>query len=133
MNSHTYGELQIGHIESFTSILTKREMECFCEITGDTNPRHTECGVVYGMLTASYLSTLAGMYLPGKHSLILGVDVDFPNPHSMADNESVITVTGKVADKSDVCRLLILNVQIIGADGKKLLRGSMKVQVTEDE
>ena len=52
-------------------------MDQFLAITGDCSPIHVDADyakdrgypgcVVYGMLGASFFSTLAGVYLPGEH------------------------------------------------------------------
>lgn len=132
MNDYSFDEIEVGHVERFQATVDQNKMTMFADITGDYNPRHTERKVVYGMLTASFLSTLAGMYLPGKGALVLGVNVEMPKPHNVSEGESVITVTGEVIEKVNVLQMLTLKVRITDANGKTLLRGSMKVKVTED-
>jgi acyl dehydratase len=128
MNSYSYDEIAVGQSESFTVSLGMEQMALFCDITGDTNPLHTEHNVAYGMLTAAYLSTLAGMYLPGERSLVHGVSVEFPNPLQLSRTRN-LTVSGTVTDKNDTFRLLTLKVSVTDDEGKKYLRGSMKVGV----
>lgn len=113
-------------------------MHDFFQIIGDNNPLHNDVGfarslnhpdrVVYGMLTASFLSTLAGVYLPGKYSLIHRVEVEFPMPVYIGDQ---LTVTGTVKNKNDVFHTLDLKVVIINQAGKKVCRGNMTVGVTQ--
>lgn len=77
MNEYRFEDLEIGQTESFQSTITEEMMRMFCTITGDQNPLHMqelfarekgyENRVVYGMLSASFISTLGGMYLPGKY------------------------------------------------------------------
>lgn len=84
MNEYTYEQIAEGHTESFQVTLTEEMMEQFLRITGDVNPLHRDAAyartrhyadkVVYGMLTSSFYSTLAGVYLPGKYSLIHSVE-----------------------------------------------------------
>jgi len=133
VNVYTYDEIAVGQEERFTATLYKEQMALFAQITGDLNPRHTEQNVVYGMLTGSFLSTLAGMYLPGKYSLIQTVRLEFLNPAIIpAEGGLPITVSGTVTDKEDRFRLLTLKVSVCGEDGTKFLSGSMKVKVTDD-
>lgn len=80
MNEYTYEQIEIGTKESFEVSVTEEMLESFKKITGDINPLHNDAEyarsmkyedrVVYGMLTASFLSTLAGVYLPGKRVLL---------------------------------------------------------------
>ena len=49
------------------------------------------------MLTASFLSTLAGIYLPGEKSLIHSVETKMIKPVFIGDE---LIVTGKVSEKS---------------------------------
>lgn len=140
MNCYTYDEINIGHEESFSVELTEEKVQMFCAITGDKNPLHTDVDyaksknykdkVVYGMLTASFFSTLAGMYLPGKYSLIHSVEVKFPEAVYITENCN-LTVRGKVMEKNDVFKLLILKVTIENDAGKKVCRGTMKVGVMD--
>jgi acyl dehydratase len=139
VNAYSYDNIEIGHTESFHAILSENDMAAFRKITGDDNPLHRDDAyaqqhgypgrLAYGMLTASYLSTLAGVYLPGKYSLIHEVTVQFTAPNCKIGGG--ITVTGKVTDKHDMWKRLDIKVQIVSDDGVKLLRGSMKVGVTE--
>jgi len=139
VKNYSYEELTVGQTESFTRTVTEKEMKMFREMTGDKNPLHCDDDyakllgykrrVVYGMLTASYLSALAGMYLPGLKSLIYEVEVKFVKPN--VDIGGEIIVSGTVTQKSDVFKRIVLQVEVTGADGKQLLRGKMKVGVSE--
>ena len=90
MNHYTLSELAVGQSESFTVTVTQEMMEDFYRLTGDDSPIHRSeeyaAGrgypgrVVYGMLGASFFSTLAGVYLPGEHCLLHGVEAKFARP-----------------------------------------------------
>ena len=70
MNEYKITDLYIGQKESFQYDVTEEKMKSFLELTGDVNPLHTDDEyakgkghsgrVVYGMLTASLISTLGG-------------------------------------------------------------------------
>jgi len=139
MNDYTYEELEVGHKEFFEVIITQETMNNFLRITNDVNPLHNNleyaksCGhedkVVFGMLSASYLSTLCGVYLPGKKSLIHSVESKFLKPVFVKD--SPLIVSGEVIDKNDLFRLLTLKVEIKNNKSEKVLKGKMKVGVLE--
>ena len=83
--------------------------------------------VVYGMLTASLLSTLAGVYLPGKYSLFHSTRIFFHKPVFVGDT---ITVSGKVKEKDERYNIIKLKIIMENQDDKKVLSGSMQVGVT---
>lgn len=138
MNTYTYDELEIGHKESFKVKITEDEMDKFRDITGDINPLHKDENyakshghpdrVVFGMLTASYLSTLAGVYLPGEHSLIHSVEIKLEGAVYPGDE---LTVEGTVAEKNDTFQLIILKVIIRNQAGKKVCKAKMQIAVKE--
>jgi len=134
MNNYVYDELEIGHIESFSVEINEKMMELFRLITNDINPLHTdldyakdygyEKNVVYGMLTASFFSTLAGVYLPGKYSLIHCVEIDFIKPVYSGNK---LIVRGTVKEKNDLFKTIALKVEIYTTEGIKVCRGKMRI------
>ena len=139
MNTYTYEQLEVGHKESFKVRITESEMDKFRDITGDINPLHKdeeyararghERCVVFGMLTASYLSTLAGVYLPGEHSLIHSVKTKFSGAVYVGDE---LTVEGTVAEKNDTFNLIIIKIVIRNQNGEKVCKAEMQVGIERD-
>ena len=105
MNHYTLAEMTPGLTEEFTVTVTPEMMDAFRAITGDVSPIHIDADyargrgfpgrVVYGMLGASFFSTLAGVYLPGEHCLLHGVECKFAKPIFIGDT---LTVTVRAAD-----------------------------------
>lgn len=140
MNEYTFDEIEVGQVASFQREITLEMENMFREISGDENPLHKddkfakEMGngkydshVAFGMLTASMYSTIAGMYLPGKYSLIHSFEeLSFLKPVFAGD---VLTVTGEVIDKNEMLKLIRLKVEIKNQDNKKVSRAKMKVLV----
>ncbi len=134
MNDYTYKELSVGDEKEFKTEITEKMMREFLSITGDINPLHNDekfaqmmghsRRVVYGMLTASLLSTLAGVYIPGKYSLVHQVETKFVKPVYVGD---VLIVTGKVSELNDSFEQMTMKVTITNQNGEKVLRGIMKV------
>ena len=134
MNNYSYNDIEPGHTESFSVSVTDEMLDGFRNITGDDNPFHRDDDfakkqgfkghVAFGMLTASFLSTLAGMYLPGKKSIIQNTEIKFMKPVYPGDT---LTVSGTVAEKNDAFSVMKLKVFIKNQDGEKVLRGSMQV------
>ena len=140
MNEYCYDDIRIGQTESFQKEITAGMEDSFREITGDTNPLHSddafaiEIGkgkfkghVCFGMLTASFCSTLGGVYLPGKYSLIHSIDnISFKKPVFVGD---VLTVTGTVKEKYDDLKLISVSVNVTNQDGKAVSKANMKILV----
>lgn len=139
MNRYKFEEIEIGKEESFFVTITDQMMEGFKDITGDVNPLHTDpqyaagkgysnC-VAYGMLTASFLSTLAGVYLPGERSLIHSVETKFVKPVFPGDT---LQIHGIVSEKNELFSVITLKVTITNQNQQKVLRGSMQIGVMKD-
>lgn len=136
MNSYTLAQLAPGVTESFTVTVTAEMMEHFYAATGDCSPIHLDADyaagrgypgrVVYGMLGASLVSTLAGVYLPGEHCLLHEVDAKFAKPVFIGDT---LTVTGRVAEVSETFGEITVKYSIANQDGKKVTRGMYKAGV----
>lgn len=136
MNEYTYEEIEIGQKESFTVTITEEMLDAFKGITNDINPLHNDENhakslghpgrVVYGMLTASFLSTLAGVYMPGKRSLIHEVKSKFVKPVYIGDT---LEIEGVVEDKHDAFKLLDIKYSMRNQNGVKVCRGTMNVSV----
>ena len=140
MNEFHISDLQVGMTESFTKIITQEMMDSFCNISGDINPLHKDekyaksrrfqDRVVYGMLTASFISTLGGCYIPGKYCIIQGVETKFLRPVYIGDE---ITVTGEVVDIREELNYIEIKVTMKNQKGEKVLRGVLKAGVLDGE
>lgn len=133
MNHYTLAEMTPGLTESFTVTVTEEMMQAFERLTGDCSPIHVDENyakargyggrVVYGMLGASFFSTLAGVYLPGEHCLLHGVECKFARPVFIGDT---LTVTGTVVNISEAVAEAEIKAVITNQDGKKVTRGVIK-------
>lgn len=138
MNHYRMEDIHVGVKEAFQVTVTEEMLKQFCEITGDVNPLHTqesfakekgyESRVAYGMLTASFLSTLAGVYLPGERSLIHSVESKFTKPVYVGD---VLTISGQVTECNEMFSVFTMKTTIVNQKGEKVLRGKMQVGILE--
>ena len=136
MNSYTLAELRPGMTESFTVTVTKEKMELFRQLSGDESPIHIDAEyaqqrgypgrVCYGMLGASFFSTLAGVYLPGEHCLLHSVESKFAKPVFIGDT---LTVTGVVDEVNETFSEITIKASITNQNGKKVTRGIIKAGV----
>ena len=136
MNHYTLAEMTPGLSESFTVTVTEEMMARFEAITGDVSPIHMDAEyaqkrgypgrVVYGMLGASLFSTLAGVYLPGEHCLLHGVECKFARPVFIGD---VLTVSGTVTEVNETIREITVKAVITNQNGQKVTRGVIRAGV----
>ena len=138
MNDYSYEEITIGQKESFKVTITKDMLDKFKDITGDINPLHNDESyaigkghpdvVAYGMLTASFLSTFAGVYMPGKRSLIHEVETKLERPVYVGDT---ITIEGTVKEKNDTFSFIVVKILMKNQKGEKVLKAKMQIGVEE--
>ncbi len=140
MNEYKFEDIKIGLTEKFNIDITEEMVNAFCKITGDINPLHNDLEfankkgyeekVVYGMLTSSFLSTLAGVYLPGKYSLIHEVNIIFKKPVFISD--SPLEIQGTVIDINEAFKQFTIRYEIRNKNQVKVCRGTMKVGVLDE-
>lgn len=88
--SITEDEIKVGMTSEFCKEVTKENIERFAEITGDQNPlhmddefaSHTQFGgrIAHGMYSASLISAVIGMKMPGPGAVYLGQTLNFKAP-----------------------------------------------------
>ena len=138
MNSYTLDDIHVGMRESFSRTMSEEMEDSFREITGDVNPLHRDDAfaasamgerfhghIAFGMLTASLYSTLAGVYLPGKYSLIHSFDeLSFLKPVYVGDT---LIVSGEVKDKWDALRMILVKATIRNQNGEIVSKAKIRV------
>ena len=139
MNAYKISDISVGMKESFTCTVTAEMMRKFLDITADENPLHTDesfaktkgfpSRVVYGMLTASFISTLGGVYIPGKFCLIQGIEIKFAKPVFIGDE---LTVLGEVSRVDLDLKYTEIKVTIKNQKKEKVLRGLLKAGVIDE-
>ncbi|MEG0911673.1 MAG: MaoC family dehydratase [Ruthenibacterium sp.] len=138
MNSYTLKNLAVGTTETFETTVTAEKMELFYKLTADDSPIHRDENyakargyagrVVYGMLSGSLFSTLAGVYLPGEHCLLHSVECKFVKPVFIGDT---LTVTGTVTEVNETFGEITIKAQITNQNGQKVTRGILKAGVAK--
>ena len=139
LSEYTFDEIEIGLTKQFQITITESMIDDFAKLTGDFSLIHMdkdyastttfEKRVVDGMLLASFLSKIVGMYLPGKHALYFSQSLDFRQPCFIGDT---ITVSSRVIDKSTSTKILKIESKITNQEGKILLSGIGRVIVRDD-
>ena len=131
---YTLENIRIGEKRKFSEKIDKSKLETFAKLSGDYNPLHMDekyaqntsfkKRVCHGMLLASFLSRLVGMYLPGKNALYFSQTLNFQAP-SFIDDE--ITIEGEVIDKSSATKIVTIKTSIHNQNKECIVDGIAKV------
>ena len=140
MNNYTFSEISVGMKEQFEVTITSDFMDKFYDITKDCNPMHHndeyasskgyKGRIAFGMLVSSFLSTLAGVYLPGEHCIIHSVEVKFKNPVYVNDK---LTISGTVKSIDERFHTIEVQINITNQNSEKVVRGTMICGVIGEE
>lgn len=134
MTGKTIGEVQIGDTAEFAKTVSETDIYLYAGITGDFNPAHINAAyaektffkarIAHGMLTAGFISTILGTFLPGPGTIYLKQDLRFLAPVRIGDTITArVEVTGKMEDKNKVTFRTICTNQ----DGTMVLDGEALV------
>ena len=124
-------DFQVGQHVTFTKTFTEEDMQRFVAITGDVNPLHvdeefarkTKFGgrVLQGMLTASILSTMVGMLLPGTGAIYRSQTLTFLLPVYLGDTVTAHFVV-RAIDREK--HRLTIDSWIENAAGERVIEGT---------
>ena len=138
-SEYSFDEIEIGMQKSFKIFISEDMLADFAKLSGDDNPLHMneeyasstsfKKRVCSGMFLSSFFSRLVGMYLPGKHALHISQSLNFVNPCFIGE---MITVEGKIIDKSPATKIIKLETTITNESGKRIIDGKAQVIVRDD-
>ena len=108
--------LEIGKSATFTKKITESDINAFAEVSGDFNPIHVDeeaakksvfgRRIAHGMLSASFISAVLGMYLPGEGTIYLGQNLKFLKPVDIGDEITAkVTVAEVVNEDKGIYKL----------------------------
>jgi len=131
---------EIGQTASFTRTITEADIVQYAGLSGDFNPIHVDSEyargtrfgqrIAHGMLTASLLSNLLGMRLPGPGSVYMEQTLRFARPVFIGDTiTATVEVTGYDAAKGN----LTLRTECRNQKGEIVLEGEAKMRVPREE
>jgi len=133
MKSYTYDEIEIGQSASVSKTISEHDVYAFAGITGDFNPAHVDAPyaegtffkerIAHGMLTASFVSTVLGMHLPGTGTIFISNSMNFLAPVRFGDT---ITTTCTVAEKLEKGRVR-LETAVTNQKGETVMTGESMV------
>lgn len=134
MSPYTYDEIKIGQSASVTKTISEYDIYTFAGVTGDFNLAHINAAyaegtsfktrIAHGMLTASFISTVLGMHLPGPGSIFISNTVNFIAPVHINDT---ITTTCEVIEKLEKGRVKF-KTTVVNQKGEIVLIGESLVR-----
>lgn len=93
--AYFFEDLELGMEASFAKTVTEADIIGFADVTGDKNPVHLDAEfaartmfkqrIAHGMLTASYISAVFGMELPGPGAIYVSQTLNFKGPVRIGD------------------------------------------------
>ena len=132
-------DFQPGQHVTLSKTFTEEDVRRFIEITGDVNPLHvdeafaagTQFGrrVLHGMLTASILSTMVGMLLPGTGAVYRSQTIAFLRPVYIGDT---VTAHFVVRAVDRVRHRLQIDSWIENEAGERVIEGACEVGLLRD-
>jgi 3-hydroxybutyryl-CoA dehydratase len=133
--TYFFEDLSVGMRESLMKTVMSEDVIGFAQLSGDHNPIHlsdhfakkTRFGgrIAHGLYTASLISAILGMYLPGPGAIYLHQTLNFKGPVMIGDT---VTVSVEVIELIEHGRRCKLRCEA-SVDGKVVLDGEAIVMV----
>ncbi len=122
----------------FSKTVTEADVVMFAGVTGDFNPAHVDAvaaakgpfggRIAHGMLSASFISTVLAMRLPGPGTIYLSQGLRFLRPVRIGDT---VTAKVQVVETMAAKRRVRLATWVENQDGEKVVEGEALVMVPE--
>ena len=139
MNEYKLSNIKIGLEESFSVVIDSSKLDKFLDISNDLNPLHVDNSyakekgfdgrVVYGLLTASFYSTLVGVYLPGKYCILQSIDTQFLKPVYIGET---LTIAGKISYINAAFKQIEIQATIVNQNGQKVSKATIKTGLIDE-
>ncbi|MGI9387678.1 MAG: MaoC family dehydratase [Methyloligellaceae bacterium] len=94
-HGYYFEDLKVGMEATFAKSLTGDDIDTFAALSGDHNPIHLDEAfaarsifterIAHGLLTASFISTVLGMKLPGPGCIYVSQSLNFRAPVHIGD------------------------------------------------
>lgn len=126
--------MEINEIYNHRFRFSQDEVNRFAELTGDTNPAHTDAAyaattlfkrpILHGMLGAALFSKVFGTLFPGEGTIYLKQSLNFLRPmYPDTEYDAIFTVKDVLRDKNRA----IIETVIRDLDGKVCTSGEATV------
>ncbi len=130
MKGLTIDQIQVGDSATFAKTVTEADVVLFAGVSGDLNPAHVNAQeaekgmfkqrIAHGMLSASFISTVLAMSLPGPGTIYLSKELRFTTPVFFGDT---VTATCTVTEKIDAKNRIKLETVARNQHGDVVIEG----------
>lgn len=134
MIGKTIKEINVGDKSSYSRTVSEADVILFGGVSGDLNPAHFneeysketmfKGRIAHGMLSASYISTVLGMQLPGPGTIYLSQELKFTSPVKFGDT---ITATAEVVERIEEKNRITLETICVNQRGEVVVKGKAVV------
>lgn len=134
MRGKSIKEINLGDKSSYSRTVSEADVVLFGGVSGDLNPAHFneeysketmfKGRIAHGMLSASYISTVLGMQLPGPGTIYLSQELKFTAPVKFGDT---ITATAEVIERIEEKNRITLETICINQRGEVVVKGKAVV------
>ncbi len=110
-----FEDLSVGMTETLSKTISSDDVVGFAQITGDRNPIHlsehfaakTSFGgrIAHGLYTASLISAVLGMRLPGPGAIYVSQTLHFRAPVKIGDTVDVTVTVAELIPERCTCRV----------------------------
>ena len=124
----------IGDGYQFERFISADDVKQFAEVVGDLNPIHLDAEfaersffkkrIVHGAFLVGLISKVLGMDFPGQGTVYISQNSTFKRP---AYVDTTVTVDVKVTQVLTEERHLVLDTNVLNAEGKVCLNGSATI------
>jgi len=131
-----YDEINLGDAAEVVHTFTEEDIKTFGDLSGDYNPVHFDedfaketifgSRIAHGILTASLISNVIGMKLPGPGAIYLSQTMKFLAPVRINDT---ITAKVEVIEKNDERKRITLKSTLTNQDGTLVLDGEALIKL----
>lgn len=131
-----FEELRVGLTADFAKTVTEADVVAFAGLSGDFNPVHVDAvaaaqsrfgeRIAHGLLSASFISTVIAMKLPGPGTIYLGQTLRFTRPVKIGDT---VTARAEVREIVAAKRRVVLATTCTNQHGEVVVDGEATVLV----
>lgn len=139
MNGTSIRDVHVGQRKTFSRTILEADVIGFAGITGDFNPVHvneeyaktTRFGgrIAHGMLSASFISTIFGMTIPGAEGIYLSQTLKFLAPVRIGDT---ITAAIEITEVFPEKRRFTAHTTVTTQDGTLAVDGEAVLMATKE-
>lgn len=133
--TYFFEDLEVGMEASFQKTVEDADITTFADVSGDKNPVHLDADyaattifkerIAHGILTASYISAVFGMEMPGPGAIYVSQTLNFKAPVKIGDT---VLAKVKVVELVPEKRRALFDCQCL-VDGKVVLEGQAMLMV----